>query len=93
MKIDLLIRDGLVYDGEGRPPFPADIGISGEKIAVVGSFRGEDPDVVIDAGGMAVSPGFIDTHAHSDFTIVADPRAEGKICQGVTTEINGNCGR
>ena len=92
MKIDLLIRDGLVYDGEGRPPFPADIGISGEKIAVVGSFRGEDPDVVIDAGGMAVSPGFIDTHAHSDFTIVADPRAEGKICQGVTTEINGNCG-
>ena len=41
---------------------------------------------------MTVTPGFIDTHAHSDFTLLADPRAEGKVCQGITTEINGNCG-
>jgi N-acyl-D-amino-acid deacylase len=48
--------------------------------------------MVIDAGDLAVSPGFIDTHAHSDFTVIADPRAEGKLCQGITSEINGNCG-
>jgi N-acyl-D-amino-acid deacylase len=48
--------------------------------------------MVIDAEGLIVAPGFIDTHAHSDFTILADPRAEGKVSQGVTTEINGNCG-
>jgi N-acyl-D-amino-acid deacylase len=92
MKIDLLIKDGVVYDGGKTPPFPADIGVSEGRITFVGEFRGEKPDLTIDARGMAASPGFIDTHAHSDFTLVADPRAEGKICQGVTTEINGNCG-
>ncbi|OGW40923.1 MAG: hypothetical protein A2Y97_03010 [Nitrospirae bacterium RBG_13_39_12] len=49
-------------------------------------------DRVIEAEGLSVAPGFIDTHAHSEFTLLADPRAEGKICQGITTEINGNCG-
>ena len=49
-------------------------------------------DRVIDAKGLAVSPGFIDTHAHSEFTLLADHRAEGKISQGITTEIDGNCG-
>ncbi len=49
-------------------------------------------DRVIEAHGLAVAPGFIDTHSHSEFTLLADPRAEGKIFQGITTEINGNCG-
>jgi N-acyl-D-amino-acid deacylase len=49
-------------------------------------------DRVIEADGLAIAPGFIDTHAHSEFTLLSDPRAEGKICQGITTEINGNCG-
>ncbi|MEJ2695009.1 MAG: D-aminoacylase [Candidatus Sulfobium sp.] len=92
MKLDLLIKNGVVYDGGKTPPFSADIGISGGKITFVGEFPGEDPDLTINARGLAVSPGFIDTHAHSDFTLVADPRAEGKVCQGITTEINGNCG-
>lgn len=90
--MDLLIRGGLVYDGEKKPPFSADVGISDGKITFIGKFTGKDPELVIEAAGLAVSPGFIDTHAHSDFTLVADPRAEGKICQGITTEINGNCG-
>ncbi len=47
---------------------------------------------VIEARDMTITPGFIDTHAHSEFMLLADPRAEGKICQGITTEINGNCG-
>ena len=93
--IDLLIKNGTVFDGTGGEPFQADIGINKDKIAFVirnSKFKIQNSKKVIDAKGLAVSPGFIDTHAHSDFTLLADPRAEGKILQGVTTEINGNCG-
>jgi N-acyl-D-amino-acid deacylase len=92
---DFLIRDGKVYDGAGGEPFVADIGLKGERIA----FIRKRPDFydgkarnVIEARGLSVAPGFIDTHAHSEFTLLADHRAEGKVSQGVTTEINGNCG-
>jgi len=99
-KIDLLIKGGIIYDGTGKEPFEADIGIAGDRIAVISKKigakgsrgQGFKAEKTIDAKGLAVSPGFIDTHAHSDFTLLADPRAEGKILQGVTTEINGNCG-
>jgi N-acyl-D-amino-acid deacylase len=89
---DLLIRGGLVYDGSLTEPVVSDIGVADGRIAFVG--RGSDKSAltVIDAEGLVVCPGFIDTHSHSDFTIVADPRAEGKLLQGITTEINGNCG-
>ncbi|MEW6571364.1 MAG: D-aminoacylase [Nitrospirota bacterium] len=95
--ISFLIKEGLIYDGTGSEPFEGDIGIAGETIAFVRRKKGfnKEPDPaekIIDARNLAVAPGFIDTHAHSDFTIVADPRAEGKICQGITTEVNGNCG-
>ncbi|MBI4688832.1 MAG: D-aminoacylase [Nitrospirae bacterium] len=99
-EIDFLIVGGSVYDGSGRDPFVADIGIIGDKIAFVhkkigikGS-KGQrvKAEKTIDADGLVVSPGFIDTHAHSEFTLLADPRAEGKLFQGITTEINGNCG-
>jgi N-acyl-D-amino-acid deacylase len=99
MKIDLLIKNGLVFDGTCSEPFKANVGISFDKIVFVDcSIKGNGsrvrikPDKVINAEGLSVAPGFIDTHAHSDFTLLADPRAEGKICQGITTEINGNCG-
>ncbi len=97
-KIDILIKNGLVFDGTGSKPFEADVAISGDRIAfigektVAGRKAGIKPHSTIDAKGMAVTPGFIDTHAHSEFTLLADSRAEGKIHQGITTEINGNCG-
>src|SRR5262249_49745352 len=47
---------------------------------------------VIDAGGLAVAPGFIDIKTHSDFTLPINPKAESKVRQGVTTEIIGHCG-
>jgi N-acyl-D-amino-acid deacylase len=106
--VDTLIKGGLIFDGTGSEPFEADIGISGDRIAFINkkakvksqspsvTRRGEKSEVsanrVIDAKGLAVSPGFIDTHAHSEFTLLADHRAEGKISQGITTEIDGNCG-
>lgn len=90
--IDVLIKGGTVYDGSLAGPFAKDIAISGDIISAIGSFDRDEAGMVIDAEGLIVAPGFIDTHAHSDFTILADPRAEGKVSQGVTTEINGNCG-
>ncbi len=89
--IDYLIKNGLVVDGGGGEPVETSIGIAGERIVYTGS--GEiEARYVIDAKGLVVSPGFIDTHAHSEFTILSDGRAEGKLTQGVATEINGNCG-
>lgn len=93
--IDLLIKGGKVYDGTGSEAFIADIAIVDERIA----FISKSPDQyggkigkIIEAEGLSVAPGFIDAHSHSDFTLLADNRAEGKVFQGVTTEINGNCG-
>jgi N-acyl-D-amino-acid deacylase len=98
-RVDMVIRNGLVFDGTGSEPFEGDIGISGDRIVFIDKHSafsiqhsGIKSNKVIDAKGLTVAPGFIDTHAHSDFTLLADPRAEGKVYQGITTEINGNCG-
>ena len=91
-RIDILIKDGIIIDGSGDDPFQADVAIAADKILAIGSFSEVDAGSIIPANGLVVAPGFIDAHAHSDFTLLADPRAEGKILQGVTTEINGNCG-
>jgi N-acyl-D-amino-acid deacylase len=89
--IDFLIINGNVIDGSGADARRLNIGIKYDRIVFVGT--GTVPAAsVIDAKDMVVSPGFIDTHAHSEFTLFADGRGEGKIAQGVTTEINGNCG-
>ncbi|MBI4686513.1 MAG: D-aminoacylase [Nitrospirae bacterium] len=94
MSFDFLIKGGLVIDGlrANSEPKEIDIGIEGDRIRAIGDFSEESAKKVIDARGVCVCPGFIDAHAHSEFTLLADGRAHGKICQGVTTEINGNCG-
>lgn len=89
---DIVIRGGLLYDGGLSEPFISDIGIADGRIRLIGRCAENNAGEIVDARGLAVCPGFIDTHSHSDFTVVADPRAEGKICQGITTEVNGNCG-
>lgn len=91
LMLDYLIKNSIVVDGSGSEPIEANIGISGDRIAYIG--KNEIPaENIIDAKGLVVSPGFIDTHGHSEFTLLADGRAEGKLSQGITTEINGNCG-
>lgn len=96
MEFDVLIRNGAVFDGSGAPPVATDIAINGETIAEVGHLGGATGKVEIDATGMAVSPGFIDTHTHSDMACFLGEEhrdvATGTIRQGVTTEISGNCG-
>ncbi len=92
--IDYLIKNAFIYDGAGNEPFVGDIGIVGEWIAFIkrGRHTHMKAKREIDAEGLAASPGFIDVHCHSEFAILAHPEAESKIAQGVTTEINGNCG-
>lgn len=94
MKFDLLIRNGHVLTGNVNDfePVVADIAVRGDRISCIGDLSGSDADKVIDICGLIASPGFIDTHSHSEFTLLADGRAEGKISQGITTEVNGNCG-
>ena len=89
---DLVVTGGLVYDGLGGAPVRADIGIAGERIKAVGKIPGRRGRAVVEAAGKAVAPGFIDVHDHSDIGLLANPRAESSIRQGVTTLISGNCG-
>ena len=92
MSIDLLVIGGMVYDGTGKAPFRADIAIENGKIKEVGAIGKLENVPSLDATGHAVSPGFIDIHSHSDFTLAVDPRAKSSIYQGVTLEVVGNCG-
>ena len=89
---DVLIRNGLVIDGSGREGFVADVGLRGERIARIGDLSDSTADRVIDARGLVVAPGFIDIHNHSDFTLLAEPRCESMIRQGVTTMVLGEGG-
>ena len=90
--IDLLIRNGSVLDGTGAAPCAADIAIHDGRIVDLGRLDGVTAARDIDATGLVVSPGFIDIHSHSDYTLLVDPRAVSAIFQGVTLEVIGNCG-
>ena len=88
---DLTLRGGTVYDGLGSEPITADVAIDGDRITAIGSDLG-DTKRTIDCGGLAVAPGFIDPHTHSDCVPLMDDPQPFKLLQGVTTEIVGNCG-
>ncbi len=86
----LVVRNGTVYDGTGADGRVADVAIEDGRVVGVGQIEADAE--VIDAAGLAVAPGFIDIHSHSDYTLLMDPRAVSAIHQGVTTEVVGNCG-
>jgi N-acyl-D-amino-acid deacylase len=90
--LDILIKNGVVVDGTGKPAFKADVGIAAGRIAVVAETVEQEAKRTIRAQGLTLAPGFIDPHTHSDLTLLVNPRAESKIRQGVTTEVIGNCG-
>src|SRR5262249_5495676 len=94
MSFDLIVRGAMVVDGTGRAPIPADVGVSGDRIAAVAAPGALDAAAAarLDATGRYLAPGFIDIHTHSDRSILINPRMESKLRQGVTTEIGGNCG-
>ncbi len=86
---DVLILHGQVPDGTGSPWFYADLGILAGRIAAMGKLEGAEARRIIDARGLTVTPGFIDLHTHSDYSLLMDGKAQSKIRQGVTTEILG----
>ncbi|HEY8186622.1 MAG TPA: D-aminoacylase [Pyrinomonadaceae bacterium] len=86
---DLLIRNGTVIDGSGRPRQIADIAIKGDRIVRIGKLKNAGAVREIDAAGMVVAPGFIDMLGQSETYLLIDPRAMSKVMMGVTTEITG----
>ena len=105
---DILIRNGEIFDGSGTPSFRGDIGIVGDRITVVGDLSVAESHTTLDLAlpptddrspvtahspsSLAVAPGFIDVHTHSDVFLLVEPSAASKVHQGVTTEVVGNCG-
>jgi N-acyl-D-amino-acid deacylase len=90
---DLLVRNAFLVDGSGAPGRRADVGVCRGVITAVGTLpEGAQAESDIDASGLTLAPGFIDVHTHSDVTLLAGAAGINKICQGVTTEITGNCG-
>ena len=89
---DLLIQGGTVIDGTRAPRFDADIAITQGRITAIGDLRGQAAEHVIDAQGLVVAPGFIDSHTHDDQALLSQPDMTFKVSQGVTTVIGGNCG-
>ncbi len=89
---DILLEGGTLIDGTGAPGRRADVGIAGDQIVALGDLRAREARETICASGLIVAPGFIDLHAHSELTLLADGRGASKVRQGVTTEISGQCG-
>src|SRR5262245_38995503 len=86
---DVIIRNGVVYDGAGGAPRRADVGVRGNQIAAIGELSKAKATNEVDAGGMAVAPGFINMLSHSETSLIADYRSLGELRQGVTTQIFG----
>jgi len=86
---DIIIQKGRIIDGSGNPWFYGDLGIQGDRIGAVGNLDNAEACRVIDAEDRFVCPGFIDMHSHSDVMLLANPRHEPKIMQGVTTDVIG----
>jgi len=92
---DVVIRNGKIVDGTGKPGYLADLGIESGRITSIGKLEGAAATTKIDATGKIVSPGFIDPHSHADLTIHRKEHArllEPLVRQGVTTFVGGNCG-
>ena len=88
---DLIIKNGKIINGTGSPSFFSDIAIADGKIVCIGKAL-SGAKQIIDAKGLTVTPGFIDSHSHSDNAILTYPDMTEKIEQGITTSIAGQCG-
>jgi N-acyl-D-aspartate/D-glutamate deacylase len=92
---DIVFKGARLIDGTGGPSRKADLAVSGDRIARIDETGSIDPQSakrVVDAAGLVLAPGFVDSHTHDDFAVIGDPAMRPKISQGVTTVIVGNCG-
>ena len=91
-KADLILRNARLIDGTGAPSRPGDLAVADDRILALGDLNGLQAGREIEAGGLALAPGFIDAHTHDDRAVLADPLMTCKVSQGVTTVVTGNCG-
>lgn len=89
---DAVIKGGKVLTGAGSPWIHTDVGIKNGRVVRVGYIKNPQADLVINASGKFVAPGFVDAHSHSDLSLMAYPDAAAALLQGVTTVVVGNCG-
>ncbi len=87
----IVIKNGYIVDGTGEKGFYGDVFIQEDKIEAIGK-TAQAADIVIDAKGLVVAPGFIDTHSHSDLEVLIHPEVLPKLKQGITTEVLGQDG-
>jgi N-acyl-D-aspartate/D-glutamate deacylase len=97
LQADLLVRGGLLIDGTGGEPRPADLAVKGGRVCALGALGTLPAKREIDATGFVVAPGFVDMHSHADLILLGDVSTQqrllgAKIAQGVTTLVVGNCG-
>src|SRR4030095_11804944 len=88
-QFDVLIKNGRIIDGSGRPGYNSDIAIKGQRIAKIGNLKNATPTKTIDADGLVAARGFIDMLGQSETYLLIDPRGMSKVMMGVTTEITG----
>ena len=88
----LLIKNGTIIDGTGKERYAGGILIENQVITAMGDIPSQAVNQIIDAQGMVIAPGFIDTHSHSDLQVLITPHLEPKIRQGITTELLGQDG-
>jgi len=91
MKLDIIFKNAKIYDGLGNPPVTGNIGILDDKIVYPADndYAGEN---IIELNNLSLSPGFINIHSHSEMAFLVDGRVPSSLCQGITTEVTGNCG-
>lgn len=85
----VIIKNGIIYDGNGGEPYFADIGINGDTIAFIGDLKAAEADSIVDASGKAVAPGFINMLSWATESLIEDGSSQGDIRQGVTLEVMG----
>src|SRR4030095_16005502 len=88
-RYDTIIRNGMIYDGNGGEPYKADIAINADTIALIGDLSKESAKIEMDAKGMAIAPGFINMLSWSNESLIQDGRSQSEIRQGVTLEVMG----
>lgn len=88
-KYDTIIRNGMIYDGNGGAPYKGDIAINADTIAAIGDLKDFSAKNDIDAKGMAVAPGFVNMLSWSNESLIQDGNSQGEIRQGVTLEVMG----
>ncbi|MDA0674889.1 MAG: D-aminoacylase [Proteobacteria bacterium] len=91
-RCDLILRNGLIVDGMGRPSRAGDVAVADGSIVAVGACGNLAAQREIDVEGAVIAPGFIDVHTHDDRAMLSDPAMTPKVSQGVTTVVAGNCG-